>query len=607
MSFRYRHGDRPLDGYTIKRGVGHGGFGEVYYAVSDGGREVALKTILQNHEIELRGVRHCINLKSPHLVSIFDVRSGEDGSPFVIMEYVSGPSLRDLLREHPNGMGQDKAAYLVREIGRGLAYLHNQGIVHRDLKPENIFYEDGYVKIGDYGLSKYISVSRQSGQTMSVGTVHYMAPEIGSGIYNQGIDIYALGIMTYELLTGKVPFTGDSFGEILMKHLTAKPELGDVGEPFHSVISKALEKKPEDRYRTVEDMVSELFQSGQLNDGLVGFSPASLSMVGRTAAGPSAAVSPPLAGASPPPAAASPPPVGDSGGSGGSPPPLPLATAPTAAGSPPPVVGPPPARGRAGTPGTAAPPGDPHGPPPLGGQPGRRPPGPAGTKSPVSLGYGEAEATDPLDQGQRLVRAVFISLAVAAAVLILSGGRGGLAIRGLVGFFFTVFSGAAAILVTEFNFASRFRIDAGMPRRVVAAFLALIPMVIGSALYGSGRNHSLMVLGFLASLLVINWRERLDPYRAERISVGQALLAGLVGFLFSALFPHGHFLLGAGGFLVISLLVNALSPFVPYHLRREIMEQKGHAGAGRVAAQGLPPGVAAAAPGGVGAPAERPA
>ena len=243
MSFTYRHGDRPLEDYTVLRGIGRGGFGEVYYAVSDGGREVALKIIQQNHDIELRGVRHCMNLKSPHLVSIFDVKNNADGVPFVIMEYVSGPSLRDILRESPGGVGNARASYLVREMGRGLDYLHERGIVHRDLKPANIFYEDGYVKIGDYGLSKFISVSRQSGQTISVGTVHYMAPEIGSGNYHCGIDVYALGVIFYELLTGKVPYNGDSMGEIIMKHLTAEPDLSVVDPAFHHVLKKSLAKK----------------------------------------------------------------------------------------------------------------------------------------------------------------------------------------------------------------------------------------------------------------------------------------------------------------------------------------------------------------------------
>src|SRR3982750_389212 len=107
--FQYKHGDRPLEGYTVQRAAGRGGFGEVYYAVSDSGREVALKIVQAYEQVELRGISHCINLKSPHLVSIFDVRNGEDGQPVVIMEFVSGPSLRELLDEAPTGMGPQKA------------------------------------------------------------------------------------------------------------------------------------------------------------------------------------------------------------------------------------------------------------------------------------------------------------------------------------------------------------------------------------------------------------------------------------------------------------------------------------------------------------------
>jgi serine/threonine protein kinase len=171
--------------------VGRGGFGEVYYAISDGGREVALKYLKENPQVELRGVSHCINLKSPHLVSIFDVKKNAEGEYFIVMEYISGPSLRDLLIAEPKGFAPEKAAFFTREIGKGLAYLHDRGIVHRDMKPGNIFFDDGYVKIGDYGLSKFIAVSRHSVQTSSVGTVHYMAPEIGSGNYTRGHNPWA--------------------------------------------------------------------------------------------------------------------------------------------------------------------------------------------------------------------------------------------------------------------------------------------------------------------------------------------------------------------------------------------------------------------------------
>ncbi len=277
MAYTFQHGDRPLASYTIQRGVGHGGFGEVYYAISDGGREVALKYLRDNPDVELRGVSHCINLKSPHLVTIFDVMRNGEGEHFIVMEYVSGPSLRDILAAEPNGLGVEKSAYLVREIAKGLTYLHDQGIVHRDLKPGNIFYDDGYVKIGDYGLSKFIAASRHSVQTASVGTVHYMAPEVGSGNYSRSIDIYALGVIFYEMLVGKVPFEGGSTGEVLMKHLTAQPEVDALPPPFASVIRKALAKDPNERYQTVDDMMADLFGVADVRDRLAGFEPSSLS------------------------------------------------------------------------------------------------------------------------------------------------------------------------------------------------------------------------------------------------------------------------------------------------------------------------------------------
>src|SRR5207244_10727071 len=112
--FQYKHGDRPLDGFTIQRAAGRGGFGEVYYALSDGGRQVALKLIQTYEQIELRGISHCMNLKSPHLVTIFDVKYGLDGRPWVIMEFVCGPSLRELLDAAPWGLGASNAPSSLR-------------------------------------------------------------------------------------------------------------------------------------------------------------------------------------------------------------------------------------------------------------------------------------------------------------------------------------------------------------------------------------------------------------------------------------------------------------------------------------------------------------
>lgn len=282
--FQYRHGDRPLEGYTIQRAAGRGGFGEVYYAISDSGREVALKLVHTYEQIELRGISQCMNLKNPHLVTIFDVKYGDDGRPWVIMEFVNGPSLRELLDAAPSGLEAAKSAFFLREIGKGLTYLHDCGIVHRDLKPGNIFYENGYVKIGDYGLSKTMSVTRHSGQTVAVGTLHYMAPEIGEGCYDCRIDIYALGALLYEMLTGQVPFFGSSPAEVLMKHLTSEVNLDAVEEPFRSTIRKAMAKNPADRFQRVQDMVDSVFGSEQIRSSVSQVSPESLSTIaGRVA------------------------------------------------------------------------------------------------------------------------------------------------------------------------------------------------------------------------------------------------------------------------------------------------------------------------------------
>ena len=131
------------------------------------------------------------------------------------MEYVAGECLDEIVARSPEGMPIPEVLAWMHGIGAGVAYLHDRGIVHRDLKPGNIFCDEGIVKIGDYGLSKFISASRRSGQTESVGTVHYMAPEVANGRYGKEIDIYALGIMLYEMLTGHVPFEGESVGEVL--------------------------------------------------------------------------------------------------------------------------------------------------------------------------------------------------------------------------------------------------------------------------------------------------------------------------------------------------------------------------------------------------------
>ena len=260
MKFSYPSGAKPLQGYTIKRGIGIGGFGEVYFALNDAGKEVALKKIQRNLDIELRGVRQCLNIRHVNLISLWDIQTSAAGESWVVMEYVPGPSLRDILEDHPRGLPEPLLKLWFTSIASGVAYLHHRGIVHRDLKPENVFRDDDahVIKIGDYGLSKFISSSHQSGQTGTVGTVHYMAPEICKGDYGKEVDIYALGVTLYEMLTGEVPFDGETSQEILYKHLLDSPKLDAVPEQYRSVVEGCLVKEPDSRYSNVAALINDM-------------------------------------------------------------------------------------------------------------------------------------------------------------------------------------------------------------------------------------------------------------------------------------------------------------------------------------------------------------
>lgn len=258
--FSQASGTRVLDRFTIRRGLGIGGFGEVYFAISDAGKEVALKRVQRHLEVELRGVSHCLNLKHPNLVSLHDVCKDRNETWWVVMEYVAGPSLRDVLDERPAGLDADEAIRWLTAAATGVAHLHQQGLVHRDLKPGNLFDDFGIVKVGDYGLSKIISETRRGGQTESVGTFHYMAPEISRGEYGREIDLYALGVILYEMLTGRLPFDGQTSHEIIMKHLTALPDLDPIAPPLRDVVEIALRKDPDQRWSSATAMIQAIEQ-----------------------------------------------------------------------------------------------------------------------------------------------------------------------------------------------------------------------------------------------------------------------------------------------------------------------------------------------------------
>lgn len=271
MHFTHAPNELVLDRYTIQRGIGMGGFGEVYFALSQAGKEVALKRIQRNLDVELRGVSHCLNLKHNNLVSLHDICRDQDDQAWVVMEYVAGKNLREVLDDADaargfvpqvpsmeTGLPMDAVQQWFCGMAAGVGHLHSAGLVHRDLKPGNLFEDNGVIKVGDYGLSKFIATSHRGGHTESVGTFHYMAPEIGRGQYGREIDIYAMGIILFELLTGMTPFNGETPQEIIIKHLSATPDLSMIPIEFRHAIASCLEKDPAHRPCDVPSMMAML-------------------------------------------------------------------------------------------------------------------------------------------------------------------------------------------------------------------------------------------------------------------------------------------------------------------------------------------------------------
>ena len=261
MAFAYAPGSRPVEPYTIKHGLGSGGFGEVYYAVSDAGKEVALKLLCREPEIELRGIQACLNLNHPHLVTVYDLRQAGDGNWWLIMEYLAGPTWSAILQQHPQGLSPERVACWFQQLAKALDFLHQHAILHRDLKPSNIFLADWgreeWVKVGDYGLSKAIA-GRMSEQHSAIGTAYYMAPEMAQGRYDHGVDVYAAGVLAFQLLTGQLPFTGQSVQEVLLRHLTDEPDWSRVPAAVVPVLRTALAKDPRARFTSVGELAQHL-------------------------------------------------------------------------------------------------------------------------------------------------------------------------------------------------------------------------------------------------------------------------------------------------------------------------------------------------------------
>jgi Tol biopolymer transport system component len=269
-----RLGRALADRYEIEREVGQGGMATVYLARDlRHDRQVALKVLrpelasILGAERFLSEIKTTAHLQHPHILPLHD--SGEaDGLVFYVMPYVEGESLRDRLAREKQ-LPVDEAVRIATEVAGALDYAHRHQVVHRDIKPENILLHEGQALVADFGIA--LAASRTAGGTrltetgMSLGTPAYMAPEqaMGEREVTPKADIYALGCVLYEMLTGEPPFTGPTAQAIVARVMTEQPrsltlQRRTIPPNVEAAVTRALEKLPADRFATAGDFASAL-------------------------------------------------------------------------------------------------------------------------------------------------------------------------------------------------------------------------------------------------------------------------------------------------------------------------------------------------------------
>ncbi len=257
--------------YEIIRSIGEGGMANVYLAqdnILD--RKVAIKVLRGDLSGDEKFIRRferealsVSNLSHPNIVEVYDV-GVEDGNHYIVMEYIEGKTLKQLIQKR-GALTLSEVIDIMSQLTDGLAHAHEAYIIHRDIKPQNVIIMDnGIVKITDFGIAMAINATQLTQTNSVMGSVHYLPPEQANG---KGAtiksDIYSLGILMYELLTGSVPFKGDNAVEIALKHMKEKiPSVRrqnpTIPQSVENIILKATAKNPKNRYDSVRQMHNDL-------------------------------------------------------------------------------------------------------------------------------------------------------------------------------------------------------------------------------------------------------------------------------------------------------------------------------------------------------------
>lgn len=264
-------GQKINDRYEILKSIGEGGMANVYLAndtILD--RKVAIKVLRGDLSSDDKFIRRfqrealsVSNLSHPNIVEVYDVGE-EDGNYYIVMEYIEGKTLKQLLKKRET-LTLPEVIDIMTQLTDGLTHAHESYIIHRDIKPQNIMILDnGMVKITDFGIAMALNATQLTQTNSVMGSVHYLPPEQANGksATVKG-DIYSLGIMMFELLTGSVPFKGDNAVEIALKHMKEKmPSIRKINptipQSVENIIIKATAKNPKNRYESVHDMHEDL-------------------------------------------------------------------------------------------------------------------------------------------------------------------------------------------------------------------------------------------------------------------------------------------------------------------------------------------------------------
>jgi len=272
-----KHIDEVFDGrYKIKREIGTGGMAIVYEATDlKTGQSVALKMLKESISDNTQALRRFINeskavamMDHANIVKILDV-SVKTEHKFIVMEYIKGITLRDYMNKKQR-LGWQEACAFIAQILQALDHAHMRGVIHRDIKPQNIMImEGGFIKVADFGIAKIPNAETVTLIDHAVGTIYYISPEQARGKkIDARSDLYSLGVMFYEMITGSLPFMAESSYEIMNKHINAAPkpikqQLPNLPTGVEQIILCAMEKDPTRRYQSASQMLRHIYRIQQ--------------------------------------------------------------------------------------------------------------------------------------------------------------------------------------------------------------------------------------------------------------------------------------------------------------------------------------------------------